>query len=101
LWSLRVFCDVFFLNLKGLHDFERGEGVIGGVGELPWGKGWRGPVAGGGGFGLGETALEDGADGGADADLAFVAHFAESLVEVEDVVEFDAEAALDLAVVVP
>lgn len=85
---------------QSLHDLEGGVGVVGGVEELVGGEVGGVPIAGGDGAGFAEGLLEDFGDGAADADLVLVAAFAEGLVEVENVVEGDAEAVADLAVVV-
>ncbi len=92
--------DLGGVEVEGLHDLEGGVGVVGGVAELVGGEFLGGPVAGGDGFGFGEAQLEQVGHGSADADLVFVAAFFEDLVEVEDVVEGDAKAMADLAVIV-
>jgi hypothetical protein len=40
------------LSLEGLHDFQGGKGVIGGIEKLPPVEFGSGPIAGGDGFGL-------------------------------------------------
>src|SRR5436190_17587202 len=82
------------------HDSEGGEGVVGSVEQLPRREVGRCPVAGGDALRLGETPPEDRTDGGADADLSRVTHFAEDLIEVEDTSERDTESGLDLSTIV-
>lgn len=45
-------------RLEGLHDFQRGEGVVGGVEQLGGAELGERPIAGGDGFGFLEALLE-------------------------------------------
>ena len=86
--------------LEGLHDFQGREGVIGGVEELPQAEIGGRPIAGGDGFGFWKAELEQGAHGPPDADLPPVAEFTKNLIEIEFMVERDAQSAPDLAAII-
>ena len=86
--------------LEGLHDFQSRVGVVGGVEQLPRGELGSGPIAGGDGFGFGKVQLEQGSHGGTDADLTPVAEFAKNLIEIEFMVELNAEPTADLSTIV-
>lgn len=88
------------LRLKSLHDLERGVGIVGRVEQLFRSELGSRPVAGGDGFGFFETLVKQNSHSAADADLSPVAHSAEDLIEVEDVIERNSQSIPDLSVIV-
>ena len=88
------------LLLQSFHDLEGRKGVVGCVEQLSFVEFGEGPVAGGYFLGLLEALFEENSDGSADADLSPVAHLAEYLVEIENMIERDSESISDLPVIV-
>ena len=100
-WILGIGClDSGWFEVQGFHDFQRSVCVVGGVAELARSQFGGRPVAGGDGFGFREAHVEHGSHGRAHADLALVASFPESVVEVENGVGLDSQAVSDLPVIV-
>lgn len=87
-------------GLQRFHDLECGEGVVGCVEQLSFVEFGESPVAGGCFLGLLEALFEQNCDRSADADLSPVAHLAEDLVEIENMIERDSESIADLSVIV-
>ena len=83
------------------HDLEGGEGVIGSIEKLGRRQRFGRPIARRDALRFSETSVEHGADRGANADMPFVAAFAEDRVEVEYAAERHAQTGSDLSPVIP
>ena len=99
--ALPIYVRILVAESEGFHDSEGGEGVVGGVEKLNGSEVRRRPVAGCDALRFPEALLEHRSDGGADADLPFVAAFPENLIKVEDGAEHDAQTRPNLSTVIP
>lgn len=99
-WPRAAAAKFIRIEIQRLQDFQCGKGVVRGVAQLPRGELPCRPIAGGGGFRLGKIQVENGSHGRTHAHLMLAAFFPKNMVEIENGIRFDSQAAADLAVIV-